>query len=68
MKVTTLKNPNPTWDLMSRLSPEGRASENKRKMGQLKDLLERMLTTDPEKRISPKHALEHLFVTEPIAK
>jgi serine/threonine protein kinase len=38
--------------------------DNKRSMALLKDLLEKLLTIDPEKRIVPKLVLEHPFLME----
>lgn len=40
--------------------------DNKRKLMQLKDLMEKMLIIDPERRILPKDALEHPFLTDKI--
>ena len=39
-------------------------TESRRKVTQLKDLLEKVLTMDPEKRILPKAVLDHPFITE----
>ena len=36
---------------------------DKKKVGQLADLLERMMVLDPDKRITPKEALSHPFIT-----
>ena len=40
--------------------------ENKRKVLQLKELLEKCLMLDPAKRISLNQALSHPFITEKI--
>ncbi len=42
-------------------------SPDRRKLAQLADLLERMMTLDPDKRITPKDALRHPFIKEPPA-
>eukprot|EP00889_Picochlorum_renovo_P005767 jgi/Picre1/32797/NNA_008128.t1 len=39
-------------------------SDNKRKVNQLADLLERMFALEPEKRITPLDALQHPFIKE----
>lgn len=36
----------------------------KRKQLEFKDLLEKMLNLDPEKRFTPKDCLNHAFVTD----
>ena len=36
----------------------------RRKVGQLADLLERCMHLDPDKRLSPKDALRHPFIKE----
>ena len=38
--------------------------EDLRKVQQFKDLLDKMLILDPERRISPKEALAHPFIVE----
>ena len=37
----------------------------RKKLAQFKDLFERMLTVDFDKRITPSEALKHPFITEP---
>ncbi len=37
----------------------------RKKVAQFKDLLEKMLVVDPEKRILPSDALKHPFIAEP---
>lgn len=44
----------------------GQATD-RRKLAQLVDLLERMLALDPDRRITPKDALKHPFIKEPLA-
>lgn len=46
----------------------GQASDQRRKLAQLVDLLERMLALDPDKRINPRDALRHPFIREPLAE
>jgi serine/threonine-protein kinase PRP4 len=38
----------------------------RRKVAQLADLLERIMHLDPDKRMSPKEALRHPFIKEPL--
>ena len=40
-------------------------SAERKKLLQFRDLLEKMLALDPDKRITPKDALNHPFVKEP---
>lgn len=59
--------PNPTVrkDVAALLA--GQAPDQRAKLAQLVDLLERMLALDPDKRITPREALRHPFICEPIA-
>ena len=59
--------PNPTVrkDVAALLA--GQAPDQRAKLAQLVDLLERMLALDPDKRITPREALRHPFIREPIA-
>ena len=43
----------------------GERPELRRKVAQFKDMLERMLCVDPERRIGPGEAVKHPFITEP---
>jgi serine/threonine-protein kinase PRP4 len=38
------------------------SDEDRKKIAQLKDLLERCLTLDPNRRITPEEALRHQFI------
>merc|ERR1712232_274161 len=57
--------------IIERVGPEKRASSSKEDQGYVKratqfaDLLELMLSLDPEKRIKPDDALQHIFLQEP---
>lgn len=52
-------------DLMPLLLGENRVQDSERKkLAQFKDLLDRMLALDPEKRATPSEALHHAFITE----
>ena len=62
-KITVMKTPG-TKDLMSALTSDTSTSEDRRKLVQLKDLLEKVLTIDPEKRIVPKAVLDHPFIVD----
>lgn len=55
-----------TRDLRAELLSDHTLSDSERKkVLQLADLLEKMLLMDPEKRISPRDAIEHPFISEP---
>jgi serine/threonine-protein kinase PRP4 len=56
-----IANPVVKKDFMGLLA--GQAPDRK-KLGQLADLLERMMVLDPEKRITPREALRHPFIIE----
>ena len=62
--MTVIKTQNATKDVMTLLSSDAKASDDRRKLVQLKDMLEKMLMMDPEKRAAPKVLLEHPFITE----
>ncbi|KAH8551470.1 kinase-like domain-containing protein [Umbelopsis sp. PMI_123] len=54
----------PVKDLKSRLAPGSKAStEEIRLIGAFTDLLEKALHLNPEKRLTPKEALSHPFIT-----
>jgi len=63
-RLTTI---NPSVDLMQRLKKNQKLNEDeKRKLVQFKDLLDKMLVIDPSKRITPKEALQHDFIKLPV--
>lgn len=55
-----------TRDLNAELGGNSLPPEQSRKVGQLKDLLERTLMLDAGKRITVNHALAHPFIQEKI--
>lgn len=55
-----------TRDLSAELGGNSLPPEQSRKVGQLKDLLERTLMLDAGKRITVNHALAHPFIQEKI--
>ncbi|KAL3184952.1 hypothetical protein MRX96_030842 [Rhipicephalus microplus] len=66
-KVVVMTNINQTRDLSSELIGRQRLPEDQvKKVGQLKDLLEKTLMLDPAKRISINHALAHPFIHDKI--
>uniref|UniRef100_A0A1A7X015 Serine/threonine-protein kinase PRP4 homolog n=1 Tax=Iconisemion striatum TaxID=60296 RepID=A0A1A7X015_9TELE len=66
-KVTLMSTINPTKDMLSELIGCQRLPEDQRKkVMQLKDLLEGTLMLDPAKRISINQALQHPFIQEKI--
>ncbi|MEQ2214459.1 Serine/threonine-protein kinase PRP4, partial [Xenoophorus captivus] len=66
-KVTVMSTINPTKDLLAELIGGQRLPEDQRKkVMQLKDLLESTLMLDPAKRISINQALQHPFIQEKI--
>uniref|UniRef100_A0A3B3U0E8 Serine/threonine-protein kinase PRP4 homolog n=1 Tax=Poecilia latipinna TaxID=48699 RepID=A0A3B3U0E8_9TELE len=66
-KVTVMSTMNPTKDLLAELIGGQRLPEDQRKkVMQLKDLLESTLMLDPAKRISINQALQHPFIQEKI--
>uniref|UniRef100_H3ANX6 Serine/threonine-protein kinase PRP4 homolog n=1 Tax=Latimeria chalumnae TaxID=7897 RepID=H3ANX6_LATCH len=66
-KVTVMSTINPTKDLVADLIGCQRLPEEQRKkVHQLKDLLDQILMLDPAKRISINQALQHLFIQEKI--
>uniref|UniRef100_A0A8C5MAI6 Serine/threonine-protein kinase PRP4 homolog n=1 Tax=Leptobrachium leishanense TaxID=445787 RepID=A0A8C5MAI6_9ANUR len=66
-KVTVLSTINPTKDLLADLIGCQRLPEEQRKkVHQLKDLLDQILMLDPAKRISINQALQHSFIQEKI--
>ncbi|OXB55158.1 hypothetical protein ASZ78_002012, partial [Callipepla squamata] len=66
-KVTVMSTINPTKDLLADLIGCQRLPEDQRKkVHQLKDLLDQILMLDPAKRISINQALQHAFIQEKI--
>ncbi|EAW89902.1 hCG1820375, isoform CRA_a [Homo sapiens] len=66
-KVTVISTINPTKDLLADLIGCQRLPEDQRKkVHQLKDLLDQILMLDPAKRISINQALQHAFIQEKI--
>uniref|UniRef100_A0A803XLQ6 Serine/threonine-protein kinase PRP4 homolog n=1 Tax=Meleagris gallopavo TaxID=9103 RepID=A0A803XLQ6_MELGA len=64
-KVTVMSTINPTKDLLADLIGCQRLPEDQRKkVHQLKDLLDQILMLDPAKRISINQALQHAFIQE----
>jgi len=55
----------PSKDLLADMAGGQRMPEDQlRKVGQLKDFLEKILVLDPSKRLSINHALAHPFIQE----
>lgn len=66
-KVVVMTNINQSRDLSAELIGRQRLPEDQvKKVGQLKDLLEKTLMLDPAKRISINHALAHPFIHDKI--
>ncbi|XP_011606376.1 pre-mRNA processing factor 4Bb [Takifugu rubripes] len=66
-KVTVMSTMNPTKDLLADMIGGQRLPEDQRKkVMQLKDLLDGTLMLDPAKRISINQALQHPFIQEKI--
>ncbi|XP_032675999.1 serine/threonine-protein kinase PRP4 homolog [Odontomachus brunneus] len=65
-KVVVMSTLPATRDLNTELGGNSLPPEQSRKVGQLKDLLERTLMLDAGKRITVNHALAHPFIQEKI--
>ena len=66
-KFTIITYKNPTKDLMEILIGKHRLTEeSKRKVGQLRDLLDKMTMMDPSKRLPISQCLNHPFISEKI--
>ena len=65
-KVVVMSTLPATRDLCAELGGNSLPPEQSRKVGQLKDLLERTLMLDAGKRITVNHALAHPFIQEKI--
>ncbi|XP_062849961.1 serine/threonine-protein kinase PRP4 homolog [Trichomycterus rosablanca] len=64
-KVTVMSSINPTKDLLNDMVGRQRLPEEQRKkVVQLKDLLDQILVLDPAKRISINQALQHAYIQE----
>jgi serine/threonine-protein kinase PRP4 len=61
--IRRMQNVNVTRDLKSRIMPPGKkmSEDEKKILGNFVDLLEKCLTTNPEKRIKAREALKHPF-------
>lgn len=66
-KVTVLPSIHAIKDMLADMLPHHRVPEDQlRKVTQLKDLLDKLLTIDPSKRITCSQALAHNFISEKI--
>ncbi|XP_071560849.1 uncharacterized protein Prp4k isoform X1 [Temnothorax nylanderi] len=65
-KIVVMSTLPATRDLSAELGGNSLPPEQNRKVGQLKDLLERTLMLDAGKRITVNHALAHPFIQEKI--
>ncbi|CAF3177142.1 unnamed protein product [Rotaria socialis] len=64
-KITTVSNISPCRDLLSLLIGHQRLPEDQmKKVLQLRDLLEKVLIFDPQKRLNIKQSFEHPFIQE----
>lgn len=64
-KVSVMATINPTRVLISELVGDQRLPDDQRlKVTQLKDLLEKLLILDPAKRITINQALQHPFIQD----
>jgi serine/threonine-protein kinase PRP4 len=55
-------------DLTTLLPATERGDAGRKKLLQFKDLLERMLAVDPDRRLAPPDALKHPFIAEPMTE
>lgn len=69
-KFVELSNINATRDLLVELrkSHKDTSPENETKLGQLKDLVDKMLMLDYHQRLSVTDSLKHMFIQEPLTK
>lgn len=65
-KVVVVSVIKPIRDLQQELVSKNLPEEQFRKMSQLKDLLDKIFSLDPSKRISLNHALAHPFIQDKI--
>jgi serine/threonine-protein kinase PRP4 len=65
-KVVVIPVIKPTRDLQQELVTHNLPEEQVRKVSQLKDLLDKIFSIDPSKRISLNHALGHPFIQDKI--
>lgn len=66
-KVTVMSSINSTKDLLNDMVGRQRLPEDQRKkVVQLKDLIDQILVLDPAKRISINQALQHPYIQERI--
>lgn len=65
VKIVTITNIQASRDLQSELMAGQQLSEPLfRKVGQLKDLLDKICVLDPTRRLTPSQALMHPFISE----
>lgn len=65
-KVVVVSVIKPIRDLQQELVSEKLPEDQVRKVSQLKDLLDKIFSLDPSKRISLNHALAHPFIQDKI--
>lgn len=65
-KVVVVSVIKPIRDLQQELVSQNLPEEQVRKVSQLKDLLDKIFSLDPSKRISLNHALAHPFIQDKI--
>ena len=66
-KIVVVSVIKPCRDLQQELvANQNLPEEQMRKVGQLKDLLDKVFSLDPTKRISLNHALAHPFIQDKI--
>lgn len=65
-KIVHMSTISASRDLGVELGGNSLPPDQARKVGQLKDLLERTLMLDPSKRITAHHAINHPFIQEKI--
>lgn len=69
IKIVTMSNIISKRDLQAELIAGQKLSEPvAKKVGQLKDLLDKIFVIDPDRRITPSQALMHPFITEKLSQ
>ena len=61
---TLVRNPKPTRDFFKTLQASASEGEDRGKLKQLADLLDKMLVLDPDRRLTVRDALKHPFLRE----